>query len=126
MVSEPIFHRERPAVVKSVVVSIQASLPVVGVHSLGPAVPPLRFQTTPGKFQPWTIKVGAQLVGARHPDHDWSRVCDKTETLFTFPQWSNVLNRRHDQRRRAIRQFRNTQAPPRQRAVFSEKTLFYG
>src|SRR5262249_27385638 len=56
------------------------------MNPFDPTISHLRIERPPGQFKPRPVEIGAQLVHARHPDHHWSRVCDKAETFLTLAQ----------------------------------------
>src|SRR5271156_4942191 len=60
--SEPILHSELLTPIRGLPVRVQASLQILGVNTLRPAVPYLEVNGSPGEIQPRLIEVGAQLV----------------------------------------------------------------
>src|SRR5271163_1190179 len=60
--SEPILHSELFTPIEGLRVRVQASLQILGVNTLRPAVPKLEVEGSRGEIQPRLIEVGAQLV----------------------------------------------------------------
>jgi hypothetical protein len=61
---------------------LQASVEVIRVNVLCPAITRFLFQSAPDEIQPTFIEVIAKLVRARHPDHDWRSIRNHAKTLF--------------------------------------------
>src|SRR5262249_5738172 len=74
MPPQPILHAKRRAGVEMTDVDPQATVEIVGMHAVGPAVAELLRHGAPGEGEPRPIEPGAELVGAGDPDHDRSSV----------------------------------------------------
>src|SRR5215469_15663943 len=83
--ANPILHLEGPAPIKSFHVSGQAGFRILRVNTFCPAASQFCFKRAAGELQPGLIDVIAQLVGAGHPDHHWSRVGNQAKALFALP-----------------------------------------
>src|SRR4051794_13959506 len=87
--SQPVFHSEFLPRLKGPTVRVQTALQIVRMDALAPAIPELTLQEPAGEVQPILVEVGTELIGARHPDHDGSRVGHPSKASFALAE-SNV------------------------------------
>src|SRR6202007_1925598 len=87
VVSEAILHPECLPAIKGLCVRIQASLQILRIDSLRPAVAEFLVNGSAGEVQPGLVEVGAEFVSPRHPDHHWSTIGHQPETRLTLAQF---------------------------------------
>src|SRR5579872_2461743 len=86
VVSHPVFHLKWTASIEITDVDLQATIKVLWMHILCPAIARLLFESAPDEIQPALVEVITKLVGARHPDHDGRSISNHSKTLFAFSQ----------------------------------------
>src|SRR5882762_7831011 len=83
---EPVLHSDPLTPIKGLRVRIHASPQIFWVNPFCPAVPKLVIDRSPGEVQPRSVKVRAELIGARHPDQHGRCIRHQSETLLAFSQ----------------------------------------
>src|SRR5690349_966612 len=86
MTTQTVLHREWLSCIKRADVCRQTSVEIVPMHALAPAVAELFSYLSPGKVQPPSIEIGAELIRPRHPHHHRRGIGHPAEPRLTFRQ----------------------------------------
>src|ERR1700751_4322926 len=79
MATQPIFHSEFLPGGKAADVGFKATIEILRMNALRPAVTEFLLHVTAGKSQPWPIEPDALLVWTGNPDHHRGGVHDLAE-----------------------------------------------
>jgi hypothetical protein len=79
-------HLKRLALLEGRPVYLAASLRFVRVEDVRPYLSQHRIQWPSRVIEPGLIEIRDLFLGARHPDHDRSAICDEAEALFAVAQ----------------------------------------
>src|SRR5207247_1102462 len=82
--AQPVFHLKWKSRLERIVIDFLAAVPVVGVNPPGPIITELLLKRSAGKSQPLLVDVGAFLIQARHPDHDWRGFGQRAKARLAF------------------------------------------
>ena len=81
---QPVLHRKRRACVECRDIGLQASLQVIGVDALGPAVAHLLLDGPSSEVEPLLVEVIAELICVRAPDQDRGGIGQGAKPLLTL------------------------------------------
>src|SRR5208337_5332067 len=83
---QAVLHGKRRASVECRDIGLQASLQVIGVDSLGPAVAHLLLDGPSSKVEPLLVEVIAPLICISAPDQDRRGIGQSSKPLLTLPK----------------------------------------
>src|SRR5947209_3839655 len=83
---QPVLHFKWLASIKRADVDLEATVEIIRVHVLGPAVAAFLFQGTSNELEPALVEVITELVCSGHPDHYGRGFRNHPETLFALAQ----------------------------------------
>src|SRR5262245_29387627 len=81
---QAVFHPECLPCIEGFTIRVQTALQIVRMDALAPPVTDLVFQWPAGEIEPMLVGVGAEFVGAGHPDHHWSCFGQQPEASFAL------------------------------------------
>src|SRR5689334_24662884 len=84
--TQTIIHLEWAPCSEGAQVGIETAIIVFRMHSFSPTIPEFLFHRAPSEQQPGFVKVIAQCVKARHPNHYRGCISKISKALLTFLQ----------------------------------------
>src|SRR5262249_7228296 len=84
--TQPVLHSKRLAPIKGFEIRADAMIVVLRMYALSPATAKLFFQNAPSEGEPREVDEGAQLVGARPPNHGRRGIGHRAKVLLARAQ----------------------------------------